>query len=64
MEVYVDRGFCNGCGICLDSCSMGVFELVHNKAEPTRANLCVACFKCRDFCPQKAIQPRWIMRVS
>lgn len=64
MEVYIDRIFCNGCGKCVDLCSMGVFKMNRNKAEPTFAYLCVACFLCRDFCPTKAIQPRWIMRVS
>jgi len=66
MEVYIDRIFCNGCGICVDMCSMGVFEMNHHthKADATRHYLCIGCFKCRDFCPTRAITPRWIMRVS
>jgi 2-oxoglutarate ferredoxin oxidoreductase subunit delta len=64
MEVYVDRIFCNGCGLCVDLCSMGVFTLVEMKAEPIRVHLCIACFKCKEFCPSHAIAPRWIMRVS
>ncbi|MFA5296183.1 MAG: 4Fe-4S dicluster domain-containing protein [Methanoregulaceae archaeon] len=64
MEVYVDRIFCNGCGTCVDLCSMGVFQMAGKWAEPFRQHLCVACFRCRDFCPTKAIAPRWIMRVS
>jgi formate hydrogenlyase subunit 6/NADH:ubiquinone oxidoreductase subunit I len=43
---------------------MGVFEIVNHTVEASRAYLCVACFKCRDFCPTKAITPRWVMRVS
>ncbi|NTW18047.1 MAG: 4Fe-4S binding protein [Syntrophaceae bacterium] len=43
---------------------MGVFELVHRKAQPSRAHLCIGCFQCREFCPTHAISPRWIMRVS
>lgn len=64
MEVYVDQIFCNGCSVCVDLCSMGVFKMVHHKAEPVHAQLCIGCFKCRDFCPTKAIAPRWVMRVS
>jgi ferredoxin len=64
MEIFVDRIFCNGCGVCVDLCSMGVFRIVNHKAEPFRAYLCVGCFKCREFCPSAAIAPRWIMRVS
>ncbi|NYT21485.1 MAG: hypothetical protein GKC07_06770 [Methanomicrobiales archaeon] len=43
---------------------MGVFTIVNHKAEAFKSQLCVACFKCREFCPTKAITPRWIMRVS
>jgi NAD-dependent dihydropyrimidine dehydrogenase PreA subunit len=64
MEVYIDRIFCNGCGKCVDLCSMGVFKIVNKKAEAARAQVCIGCFKCRDFCPTHAIAPRWVMRVS
>lgn len=31
--------------------------MVNHKAEPLRPYLCVACFKCREFCPTQAITP-------
>jgi len=43
---------------------MGVFKIVNKKAEAARAQVCIGCFKCRDFCPTHAIAPRWVMRVS
>jgi len=66
MEVCIDRLFCNGCGVCIEMCSMGVFSMNSKtqRAEVTRGYLCIGCFQCRTFCPTKAITPRWVMRVS
>lgn len=63
IEVYVDKPHCNGCGSCVDQCSMGVFRIDEEKAEPVQSQACIGCFKCLDFCPEKAIQTRWIMRA-
>jgi Indolepyruvate ferredoxin oxidoreductase, alpha and beta subunits len=63
IEVYVDTPLCNGCGDCVDQCSMGVFRIYEEKAEPVQSQACIGCFKCLSFCPVNAIQTRWIMRA-
>jgi NAD-dependent dihydropyrimidine dehydrogenase PreA subunit len=64
MEIYVDTSFCDGCAHCIDECSMGVFKIVGGKALVENEYICVGCFKCQNFCPMNAIQPRIVMRVS
>jgi len=64
VEIYVDRLLCDGCGYCVDNCTMGVFTISDGRADPLRAEICIACFKCHDFCPNHAISARWIMRVA
>lgn len=64
MEVYIDPLMCTACGECVRQCSMGVFDLEDHTARAAHPDTCIGCFKCREFCPGMAIQPRWIMRVS
>jgi 2-oxoglutarate ferredoxin oxidoreductase subunit delta len=63
IEVYVDSSLCKGCGLCVDMCSMGVFSDNHAGIYPEKSHLCVACFKCNDFCPENAINTRYILRA-
>ena len=64
MEIYIDELFCNGCESCIDQCSMGVFKMDGGRAFVDNEYICVGCFKCQNFCPMNAIQPRMVMRVS
>jgi len=63
IEVYVDPGRCNNCGICITMCSMGVFANNGDGIYPERSQLCCSCFKCNEFCPRHAISTRWIVRA-
>jgi NAD-dependent dihydropyrimidine dehydrogenase PreA subunit len=64
IDIWVDPGLCIGCGECVTQCSMGVFEMDGNNAFPMHREICVGCFKCLEFCPNHAIQTRWILRVA
>jgi len=63
VEVYIERQLCCDCGICLEMCSMGVFELVGESIYPVKMHLCCMCSKCREFCPTSAISTRWTVRA-
>lgn len=64
IEIFIDKFFCNGCGNCIDQCSMGVFKMDDGIIVVSSEYSCIGCFKCQNFCPVSAIQPRIIMRVS
>jgi NAD-dependent dihydropyrimidine dehydrogenase PreA subunit len=63
IEVSIDRNLCCDYRICLEECSMGVFELVDNEVCPVKMHLCCSCLKCDDFCPTHAISTRWTVRA-
>jgi formate hydrogenlyase subunit 6/NADH:ubiquinone oxidoreductase subunit I len=63
IEVYVDGSLCIGCGTCVEQCSMGVFKMNDEVADPVNSHTCIGCFQCKNFCPNNAIQTRWVMRA-
>jgi NAD-dependent dihydropyrimidine dehydrogenase PreA subunit len=64
VEIYIEPSYCTNCGTCVDLCSMGVFGVDgDSRILPVHSDICVGCFKCREFCPENAIQPRWIVRA-
>ena len=67
-EVYLDEKLCNSCGLCVNECPMGIFELQENKefvlVRDGRLNSfkeipdvvdCIGCRKCELICRKKAI---------
>ena len=54
----IDQKTCNGDGICVEVCPMGVFELVDKKARviESRTEECIACGQCVAVCPSDAIR--------
>jgi NAD-dependent dihydropyrimidine dehydrogenase PreA subunit len=61
-KVKVDWTKCNGCGTCVDTCPVSVFELQDlpnysdsKKSVPVRADDCILCLTCETSCPTSAI---------
>ncbi len=55
-DVKVDLEKCNGCGTCVDTCPVGVFEMQDNKSVPVKKEECLACRACEVQCPSGAIE--------
>ena len=54
-KVVIDPEGCDGCGICLDVCPRGVYELESEKAVVSDAEKCENCTACFKQCPLQAI---------
>ena len=54
----LDRDACIGCGMCLDVCPHGVFEMQDKRAAIREADLCMECGACKRNCPAGAIEVR------
>ena len=52
--IYVDKGLCTGCGICLPACDRGALSLNGNAAAIDES-LCASCGRCIDTCLTGAI---------
>jgi len=48
--VELDTEKCTGCGMCLEVCPHGVFELRDKKAVITDRDLCMECGACETNC--------------
>lgn len=53
--VRIDRGRCDGCGLCVKACHEGAMALVDGKAELVKPNLCDGLGDCLPACPKNAI---------
>ena len=53
--VIIDKGRCDGCGLCVNACHEGVIELIDGKAEVTKPWLCDGIGDCLPACPQRAV---------
>ena len=52
----IDSDKCTGCGICVDFCQHGVYELKEDCAEVSNPTGCiVGCTGCLGKCPEGAI---------
>lgn len=53
--ITIDRGLCNGCGLCVSACHEGAIGLVEGKAELLRDDYCDGLGNCLPICPTGAI---------
>ncbi len=62
-KVYIDEGFCKGCGLCTGVCPSNILELDMGKitskgyhpAHCIDESLCTGCATCALICPDVAI---------
>jgi NAD-dependent dihydropyrimidine dehydrogenase PreA subunit len=60
IDIHVDTGACNGCGLCVKDCPMHVYELRDNIAMPVKAGDCMGCLSCHEICPTQALEHRGV----
>ena len=56
VAIKVDLEKCNGCGTCVDTCPVEVYEIKDEKAVPVKQEECIACKACEASCPNGAIE--------
>jgi NAD-dependent dihydropyrimidine dehydrogenase PreA subunit len=61
----IDTDLCNGCGICVDTCSADVIRMddEEKKAVIKYPEDCLSCALCEFECPQNAIYVSPTVRV-
>ena len=55
-NIQIDKEKCDGCGICIDTCPVEVFEMVEEKSTVKNEGECLACRACEIQCPNVAIE--------
>ena len=56
VEVKVDVEKCTGCGTCVDTCPVEVFEIKDEKSVVVNNDECLVCRACEVQCPEAAIE--------
>jgi len=55
-NVYINIGYCKGCGLCIGVCPKSVLELSdRTKSTVIREDDCVGCRQCENICPDLAV---------
>jgi NAD-dependent dihydropyrimidine dehydrogenase PreA subunit len=55
VKIKINMERCNGNGICVEVCPLGVYELKDKKAVPINIEKCNDCRICEWQCPTNAI---------
>jgi ferredoxin len=53
--IEIDRGKCDGCGLCVAACHEGALMIVNGQAELSREDFCDGLGNCLPVCPKEAI---------
>jgi NAD-dependent dihydropyrimidine dehydrogenase PreA subunit len=56
VKIVVDNDKCTGCGTCVETCPVEVFEIKDEKSVPVKVEECLVCRACEAECPESAIQ--------
>jgi NAD-dependent dihydropyrimidine dehydrogenase PreA subunit len=56
VKIVVDNEKCTGCGTCVETCPVGVFEIKDKKSVPVKPEECLVCRACEVQCSESAIQ--------
>ncbi|MCJ7632326.1 4Fe-4S dicluster domain-containing protein [Candidatus Bathyarchaeota archaeon] len=60
VTINVDQEKCTGCGTCVTTCPVGVYELrkasYSEKSFSVNADQCIVCRACEAVCPASAIK--------
>jgi NAD-dependent dihydropyrimidine dehydrogenase PreA subunit len=56
VEIKIDIEKCTGCGTCVDTCPVEVFEIREEKSVVVNLDECLVCMACEVQCPEGAIK--------
>lgn len=56
VEIKIDKELCTGCGTCVDTCPVEVFEIQDEKSVVVNVDECLVCLACETQCPEGAIK--------
>ena len=56
VEIKINLEKCDGCGTCVDTCPVNVFEVREGKCVVVNLDECLVCRACEVQCPNGAIE--------
>ena len=66
-RLEVDGSRCSGCGLCVTDCPTGALTLSSDDESSCilfRHDLCVACGRCADICPEKCLKMERVLELD
>jgi NAD-dependent dihydropyrimidine dehydrogenase PreA subunit len=56
VKINITLDKCTGCGTCVDTCPVEVYELKDGKSSVVKVDECLVCRACETQCPENAIE--------